>query len=127
MERATLQSSSDFAKPDCDSAISQHLFDNDQCALNCDNERFSILAAARSSFHLILLKAAYSKTRRPMLCRQKQFVYTLKLFRSSRRFYLASDCAFFSISLLRNLFLARFTILALSLACPDCLTSKLFP
>ena len=33
-------------KPDCDSAIGQHLFNNDQCALNCDKKRFSILAAA---------------------------------------------------------------------------------
>ena len=68
-------------KPDCDSAIDQHLLDNDQCALNYDNKRFSILAAARSSFHFHLLKAVYIKTRRPVLCRQKEFVFTLKLFR----------------------------------------------
>ena len=68
-------------KPDCDSAIGQHLLDNDQCTLNYDNKRFSILAAARSSFHLNLLEAAYFKTRRPVLSRQKEFVYTLKLFR----------------------------------------------
>ena len=36
-------------KRDCDSAIGQHLLDNYQCALNYDNKRFSILAAARSS------------------------------------------------------------------------------
>ena len=36
-------------KPDCDSAIGQHLLDNDQCALHYDDKRFSILAAARSS------------------------------------------------------------------------------
>ena len=66
-------------KPDCDSAIGQHLLE--QCALNYDNKRFSILAAARSSFHLNLLKAAYIKTRRPVLCRQKECVDTLKLFR----------------------------------------------
>ena len=68
-------------RPDCDSAIGQHLLDNDQCALNYDNKRFSILAVARSFFHLNLLEAAYIKTRRPVLCRQKEFVYTLKLFR----------------------------------------------
>ena len=50
-------------KPDCDSAIGQHLLENDQCALNYDNKRFSILAAARSSFHLNILEAAYIKTR----------------------------------------------------------------
>ena len=68
-------------KPDCDSAIGQHLLDNEQCTLHYDNKRFSILAAARSSFHLNLLEAAYIKNRRPVLCRQKKFVYTLKLFR----------------------------------------------
>ena len=68
-------------KPDCDSAIGQNLLDNDQCALNYDNRQFSILAEARSSFHLNLLEAAYIKTRRPVLCRQKEFVYALKLFR----------------------------------------------
>ena len=50
------------AKPDCGSAIGQHLLDNDRCALNYDNKRFSILAAARSSFHLNLLETAYIKT-----------------------------------------------------------------
>ena len=67
--------------PHCDSAIGQHLLDNDRCALNYDDKRFSILATARSSFHLNLLEATYIKTRRPVLCRQKEFVYTLKLFR----------------------------------------------
>ena len=68
-------------KLDCDSAIDKHLLDNDQCALNYDNKRFSILVATCSSFHLNLLEAAYIKTRRLVLCRQKRFVYTLKLFR----------------------------------------------
>ena len=43
-------------KPDCDSAMGQHLSENEQCALNHDNNRFSILATARSSFHLNLLR-----------------------------------------------------------------------
>ena len=64
----------------CDYDIGQHLLNNDQCALNYDNKRFSILAAARSSFHLNLLETAYIKTPLPVLCRQKEFVYTLKLF-----------------------------------------------
>ena len=65
----------------CDSAIGQHLLENDQCVLNYDDKRFSILATTRSSFHLNLLEAAYIKTQRPVLCRRKEFVYTLKLFR----------------------------------------------
>ena len=68
-------------KPNCDSAIGQHLLDNEQCALNYDNKWFSILAAARSFFNLNLLETAYIKTRRSVLGRQKEFVYTLKLFR----------------------------------------------
>ena len=67
-------------KPDCDSAIGQHLLENDQCALNYDDKQFSIFATALSSFHFNPLEAAYIKTRRPALCRQKEFVYTLKLF-----------------------------------------------
>ena len=69
-------------KPDCDSAIDQHLLENDQSALNYDNKRFSILATARRSFHLNLLEAAYIKTRRPVLRRQKELAH------------LASCCAF---------------------------------
>ena len=49
-------------KPDCDSFINQHLLENEQCALNHENKRFSILAIARSSFNLNLLEAAYFKT-----------------------------------------------------------------
>ena len=55
-------------KPNCDSAIVLHLLDNDQCELNYDNKRFSILAAARRSFHLNFLEASYIKTRCPTLC-----------------------------------------------------------
>ena len=66
-------------KPVCDAVIGQHLLENDQCAFDYDDKRFSILATARSSFHLNLLEAAYIKTRRPVLCRQKEFVYALKL------------------------------------------------
>ena len=68
-------------KPDYDSAVGQYLLENDQCALNYDNNRFSILATARSSFYLNLLEAVYIKIQRPALCRQKEFVYALKLFR----------------------------------------------
>ena len=64
-------------KMEWDSAIGQYFFENGQCALNYDNKRFSILATASSFFHLNLLETAYIKTQRPVLCRQKEFVYTL--------------------------------------------------
>ena len=67
--------------PECDSAIGQHLLENDQCAANYNDDQFSILDTARSLFHLSLLQASYIKVRRPNLCKQKEFVYTLKLFK----------------------------------------------
>ena len=45
-------------KPECNSAIGQHLLEYDQCAINYDNKRFSILAAVRGSFHFNVLEAA---------------------------------------------------------------------
>ena len=67
--------------PDCDSAIGQHLLDNEQCAANYNDKRFKTLAVARNSFHLCLLEATFIKTKHPVLCKQKEFVYTLKLFK----------------------------------------------
>ena len=66
---------------DCESAIGQHLLDNEQYAANYNNKRFKILAVARNSFHLCLLEATFIKTKHPVLCKQKKFVYTLKLFK----------------------------------------------
>ena len=65
--------------PECDSAIGQHLLENDQCAANYNKSHFSILDTARSIFHLKLLEATYIRLRRPNLCRQKEFVYTHNL------------------------------------------------
>ena len=67
--------------PECDSAIGQHLLENNQCAANYNDDQFSILDTARSFFYLSLLEASYIKVRRPNLCKQKEFVYTLKLFK----------------------------------------------
>ena len=67
--------------PDCDSAIGQHSLDNKQCAANYNDKCFKIFAMARNSFHLCLLEATFIKTRYPVLCKQKEFVYTLKLFK----------------------------------------------
>ena len=58
--------------PDCDSAIGQHLFDNEQCAAKYNDKRFKILAMARNSFHLCLLESTFIKTRHPVLCKQKE-------------------------------------------------------
>ena len=59
--------------------IGQHLLDNAQCALHCSNEKFSILARGRSSFHLSALEATFIKSLNPLLCKQKEFIYSLKI------------------------------------------------
>ena len=62
-----------------ESAIGQHLLDNAQCALHYSNKKFSILSRGRSSFHLAALEATFIKSLNPLLCKQKEFVYSLKI------------------------------------------------
>ena len=61
------------------SAIGQHLLNNEKCASHYDDNQFSILAKGRIFFYLSTLKATIIKIFQPELCRQKKFVYTLKL------------------------------------------------
>ena len=61
------------------SAIGQHLLNNKKCASYYDDDQFSILAKGRTLFHLSTLEATFIKMLKPELCRQKEFVYTLKL------------------------------------------------
>ena len=60
------------------SAIGQHLLQNPTCAHEYNDNKFSILARGRTSFHLSTLEATYIKTYKPNLCKQKEFVYGLK-------------------------------------------------
>ena len=62
-----------------ESVIGQHLLDHAQCALYYSNEKFSILARGRSSFHLSALEATFIKSLNALLCKQKEFVYSLKI------------------------------------------------
>ena len=62
-----------------DSAIRLHLLQNPTCAQHYDDSRFSILAQGRSPFHLSALEVTFIKTSNPALCRQKKFVYSLKI------------------------------------------------
>ena len=59
----------------CDSAIGQHLLQNNTCANNFNTNQFSILAKARTQFHLSTLEATLIRILKPELCRQKEFVY----------------------------------------------------
>ena len=61
------------------SAIAQHLLDSPDCVLSFAHDRFSILAKARSSFHLQILEALYIRKLSPVLCKQKELIYSLKL------------------------------------------------
>ena len=67
-------------EPESDSAIGQHLLESNQCARKYSDSQFKILTTARSQFHLSLL-AVYISRKKTDLCRQKQFVFTLQLFR----------------------------------------------
>ena len=62
------------------SAIGQHLLQNPECRRNFREDRFSVLATARSDFHLSVLESIYIQLQRPNLCRQKRF-YTTKVFK----------------------------------------------
>ena len=62
-----------------ESAIGQHLLDNAQCAVHYNDDKFSILGRGRSSFHLSALEATFIKSLNPVLCKQKEFVYSLKI------------------------------------------------
>ena len=64
-------------------AIGEHLLDNPMCVKNYSDKKFTILSFGRSSFHLFALEVVYIESRKPNLCRQKEFVYNLKILRSS--------------------------------------------
>ena len=53
----------------CDSAIGLHLLQNDERAKFYNDQQFSILAKARSPFHLAALEATYITIYQPVLCR----------------------------------------------------------
>ena len=68
------------SKIKCDSAIGQHLIQNPECAKTYTDDNFRIIGQARSSFHLSVLESVYIKTQNPVLCKQKEFVFSLGLF-----------------------------------------------
>ena len=68
------------SKINFESAIGQHLITNPECAKTYTDDNFRIIGQARSSFHLGVLESVYIKTQNPVLCRQKEFAFSLKLF-----------------------------------------------
>ena len=51
---------------ECDSAIGLHLLPNADCAAHYHDRQFSILAKARTQFHLPALEAIFIKTQQPI-------------------------------------------------------------
>lgn len=62
------------------SAIAKHLIESPLCAKFYDPGQFSIIASARTDFHLKVLEAVFIQSFKPVLCRQKTFVYECLLF-----------------------------------------------
>ena len=69
------------SKMKSDSAMGQHLIKNPECAKTYSDDNFRIIGQARSSFHLSVLESVYIKTQNPGLCKQKEFIFSLGLFK----------------------------------------------
>ena len=65
------------ANPECNSAIGYHLLQSSQCAAKYREHQFFILDAARSRFHLNLLKATDIKIRHPTFADKKSLFILL--------------------------------------------------
>ena len=65
------------------SAIAEHLVNNRSCGANYNKDMFTIINTARSKLQLNILEALHIMHDRPVLCRQKQFVYGTLLFKSN--------------------------------------------
>ena len=74
------------AKTDCyddyqayASSIGQHLSENLACAQHYDDNMFTVIARGRSVFHLKVLESTIIQLSKPILCRQKDFLYNLQI------------------------------------------------
>ena len=45
------------------------------------DDHFRIIGQGRSSFHLSVLESVYIKTQNPVLCKQKDFIVSLGIFK----------------------------------------------
>ena len=72
---------SNNSKINCESAIGQHLITNRACAKTYTEVNFPIIGQVRSSVHLNFLESVYTKTQNLVSGRQKEFVFSLALFK----------------------------------------------
>ena len=63
-------------------AIGKHLLNNPECLTKFNKNFFSILAQARSKYHLSILESIFINSMKPSLCVQKNYVSELGLFPS---------------------------------------------
>ena len=64
------------------SAVKLHMFENPECAGAYRRDCFKVIGQARTPFQLSVLEAVLINSHKPILCRQKEFVYHCKLFRN---------------------------------------------
>ena len=62
------------------SAIGSHLLENPACAEAYDPSCFQVLATGRTKYHTDVMEGVFINSEKPVLCRQKDFVYAVKLF-----------------------------------------------
>ena len=59
----------------------QHLLTNPECTKTYTDDSFRIIGQARSSFHFNVLESVYIKIQNPVLCKQKDFIFSLGIFK----------------------------------------------
>ena len=78
------------SKMKSDSSIGQHLITNPECAKTYTDDNFQITGQARSSFHLSVLGSVYIKTQNPVLCKQKELIFSLGILQVNNGEYVPS-------------------------------------
>ena len=68
--------------PSSKSSIGSHLIENPSCSDSYDPSCFKVLANGRSKYHVDVLEGMFISTLKPNLCKQKEFVYNLKIFKN---------------------------------------------
>ena len=68
--------------PKSKSSIGSHLIENPACGDSYDPSCFKILAHGRNNYHVDVLEGVFIHNQKPNLCKQKEFVFAVKLFKN---------------------------------------------
>ena len=71
----------DNSKINCELAIGQHLLMNPEGAKTYTDDNFLIIGQARSFFYVSVLESVYIKTQNSVFCKQKDFIFSLGIFK----------------------------------------------